>query len=160
MSRSQAPLDRSILDIGRPFLRFMLGLLFVGFSATSTVRLATYDLATYFKLGNSITLYLVNDGIYVAIALAFILFVGELMTASYAPRIYMVFLGIDTFYTARGIFPGLYNVFSAAMGASTEGIVASTALAIVASIVVGVYVAYYGEILLFGPRKAARGKAE
>lgn len=156
MARSSAPLDRSIIDAVRPILRILLGLLLIGFSATSTIRIAADDLGTYFDLGNDVTLYLIEDRYWYAIVLALVIVIGELATGEANQRAYVAFLMVDSVYTARGVFDGVSNIFVAALGPSDTGIVAGVTLAIIASVILGALVAYYGEIVLFGPRKAGR----
>lgn len=153
----EAPIPRAVIDELRPYGRAILGLLFVGYSARSTVSLCASDLLWLFEGTREITIYGFPDAYWYSGLLALLLFAGEVMTSEKYPRTYWLFLIPDTFYTARGLWGGLFKASTVLAGSITSdgtiaqviGFVAATAI----SAYLGYMIAKWGEVLLFGNRR-------
>lgn len=167
--RRAAPLSRGFVDAAHPWLRAVLGLGFVAFSANSTIFLGAEHLLWLFDRTKQITIGGFPDAYWYSTAAALILFVGEVATSEKYLRTYRLFLAPDVFYTSLGIFTGLSKaltqlVLAAMVALGTPNRAAAEwigwFLAIPASIWVGYIIAKWGEVLLFGKRRRPRSKED
>lgn len=167
MTARDAPLDRRWFETGTPFFRPLLGLLFVGISAASTIVLAGGDIQAF--IGDKTTFGLLADCFWYSTIFAAVLFVGKVIThgkRKYA-RVYPVFLWPDVFYTARGCAVGIGNVAEKTIvaavpkGAYEQGIEQVITFVVTWIIVgaIGFVMARWDEALLFCKPKTERAKA-
>lgn len=157
----EAPLSRTIVDEAQPWLRGVLGLAFVAYSASSTIFYAGADLLFLFLQTRQITIGGFADAYWYAIGLAATLFVGQVATGEQQDRgAYRAFLGPDIFYTARGLHPGLAAAFAVLLGAFVPILPAASIIGwLVAwpvALFIGYHIARWGEVLLFGRRRQFR----
>lgn len=108
-----APLPRSWIDDVLPFARAVIGILFVAFSAYSTVFLFAEDIRPMVGTGAALTPGILPDRYWCGIGLAVFLFVVEVITAEHNPAIYGAALVPDTIYTARQMRVGLLALLTA-----------------------------------------------
>jgi hypothetical protein len=165
MSAREAPINRDITDAAAPWLRLLLGVAFVAYSANTTIQYGADDLAFFFKAGLDFTIGYVADRYWYASLFAVILFLGEVVCGERWPRIYWLFLIPDAFYTSRQIQQGFQNAFTVILsGGSANPSGAAIAGAIVASwvagLLIGFIIAKWGEVLIFGRRRGPRRRKE
>lgn len=143
-----APLPRTWIDTTLPGARALLGALFVAFSGYSTVYLFSQDIQRL--TGDKVSLMLFADRYWAGLALALLLFFGEIFTSERYPKVYRVLLIPDTFYTARQMVPAaLFALTSYAHLVGTTLVVVSW----LAALVLGYLIARFGEELIFGGRR-------
>lgn len=143
-----APIDRRILDTALPIVRVLIGVAFVAYSAYSTITIFASDIAPATGLRNSYGI--MQDRYLFGVALAVLLFVGELVTAERYPAVYAALLVPDTIYTARGLYGALSSILAAHLDMSAGALLVCSW---VVAGVVGYCVARFGESLLFGKRR-------
>lgn len=166
MTAHNAPLDRGLVDEALPWLRALLGLAFVAYSANSTIFIGANHLLWLFEGTRRITIGAFPDAYWYSAAVALILFVGEVATAERYPRSYRWFLVPDMIYTSLGIFAGLSKALAllafAAIGPENKEAAEwfGWLLAFPVSAVVGYFIAKWGEVLLFGKRRRPRSSKE
>lgn len=159
MTVREAPISRGLVDEALPWLRALLGLAFVAYSANSTIFLGATHLMWLFETTKRITIGSFADAYWYSGALALLLFVGEVATSERYPRGYRFFLVPDVFYTGLGVFAGLSKALSLLTVAviGTEYQAAANwlgwLLAFPVSAYIGYIIAKWGEILLFGKRR-------
>lgn len=161
MTVREAPLARGIIDELLPWLRALLGILFVGYSANSTIFIGADDLRWLFESTKQTTIGYFPDAYWYSAFVAVLLFVGEVACGERYRRTYWLFLIPDAFYTARGMFAGLSKAFGILLTSwiddqAVAGVV-GVILAVPAAGVIGYFVAKWGEVLLFGKRRKIRG---
>ncbi len=162
----EAPISRDVVDMALPYLRALLGLAFVAYSANSTIVYGAGDMMWFWPETTKITITGFSDAYWYAMLLALALFVGEVATGEKYPGVYKMFLLPDAFYTARGIFDGLRRAFQVLLTSGdvipeSAAAVLGTALALPVGFFLGYLIARWGEHLLFGKRRAgARGRRE
>ncbi|HEU4322103.1 MAG TPA: hypothetical protein VFS21_03050 [Roseiflexaceae bacterium] len=155
----EAPISRDWVDVAAPWLRGALGAAFVAYSANSTIFIGAADLMWLFPRTAQTTIMAFADAYWYSLMLAIVLFGGEVVCSERWRGAYRFFLVPDAFYTARGLWFDL----SAALGvllqavappaaASALGMVIATPIALL----VGYFVARWGETLLFGERRQFR----
>lgn len=159
MTTREAPISRDLVDAARPWLRLLLGVAFVGYSANATIFIAADDLMWLFPQTKNATLATFPDALWYSAILAVVLFAGEVATSERHPGTYRIFLAPDVFYTARGMFSGMSGALAVLLApwigedaAKIVGVV--LALPIVGFI--GYIIAKWGEILLFDKRRTSR----
>jgi hypothetical protein len=161
MSVREAPISRGLIDELLPWLRAALGIIFIAYSANSTIFMGAGDLLWLFEATGQITIGAFPDAYWYSSFVALVLFVGEVATSERYKRAYWLFLIPDAFYTARGMWSGATKAATILAGgiigdgpiATVVGIV----LGSIAAAVLGYYVAKWGEVLLFGKRRQIRG---
>jgi hypothetical protein len=161
MATFDAPINRNVVNTSTPILRLILGIIFVGYSAGTTITYFADDLSVFFKAGQQVTIAYVDDRFWYGFLLALVIFFGEVVTSEKAIGWYLLFLAPDTFYTARQIQQGFQNALIVLLGTSPG----AQALAVIGSWVIGLIVGYliakWGEVLIFGRSGSrARRKAE
>lgn len=162
MTAQNAPLDRGFVDAAAPWLRALLGLGFVAYSANSTIFIGAGHLMWLFEGTKNILIGGFPDAYWYAAGLALILFVGQVVCSERYPKAYPLFLWPDVFYTVLGIFAGLSKAMVALVFAAVGPDYRAPAewigwlIAIPLSIVVGYFIARWGEVLLFGRRRRTR----
>lgn len=165
MSAREAPISRTLVDESIPWLRALLGLCFVAYSANSTIFIGAAHLLWLFEGTKRITIGAFADAYWYSAAVALILFIGEVATSERYPRTYRLFLGPDVFYTGLGIFAGLSKALAllvfAALGPEYREVAEwfGWLLAFPLSAVAGYFVAKWGEVLLLGKRRRTRKEA-
>lgn len=168
-----APIPRTYIDAGLPFARAALGLLFVAYSAQSTILFLAADLMWLFPGLRVSSTGVWADAYWVSIGFAVLLFAGEVFTAERYPRLYRAFLAPDSFYTARGIHAGLATAFAILIstwaGTTPEAgqtiaglgvkpfVLIGWLAAWPPALLIGIYIARWGEVLLFGKRRKIKG---
>lgn len=164
MTVREAPLSRGLVDELLPWLRAALGILFVGYSANSTVFICGSDLAWLFPATAKVTIAVFADALWYSTALAVILFVGEVCCGERYVRTYWIFLVPDAFYTVRGMWWSLCRamivLFGAKIGDGSYSELLGYLIGTIVAIVVGFLVAKWGEVLLFGKRRKTRRSAK
>jgi len=155
---NRAPVNRELIEWSTPWLRLALGLAFVAYSANATVAFAADDLKTYFGAGQLVTIGLVEDRFWYALAFATIIFIGELVTSRRVIGPYMAFLLPDVFYTTRQIQAGFMKALHILMGATPTAQVGALLLSWFISIAIGVVIARWGEVLILGRHKRTARK--
>jgi hypothetical protein len=166
MSAGDAPISRGFVDEATPWLRGLLGLFFVAYSANSTIFIGAEHLIWLFDGTKRITIGGFPDAYWYSAALAAILFAGEVATGERYPKTYRLFLAPDVLYTSLGIFSGLSKAIAllafAALGPQyrTAAEWFGWILAFPAAGVIGYFIAKWGEVLLFGKRRSRRSKRE
>jgi hypothetical protein len=160
MGVREAPISRSLIDELLPWLRALLGIIFIAYSANSTIFMGARDLMWLFAPTKQITIGFFPDAYWYSSFVALILFVGEVGCSERYKRTYWLFLIPDAFYTGRGMWSGLTNAMTIlAGGVVGDGPVATVAGVILGTIVAGVlgyFIAKWGEVLLFGKRRQIR----
>lgn len=161
MTVREAPISRGLIDELLPWLRALLGLTFIAYSANSTVFMGAIDLMWLFARTKQITIGAWPDAYWYSGFVAFLLFAGEVATGERYKRTYWLFLIPDAFYTGRGMWVGVTKAATILIGGIVgDGPVAS-ALGIIAGLIVsavlGYFIAKWGEVLLFGKRRQIRG---
>jgi hypothetical protein len=161
----EAPISRDLVDEARPWLRLVLGIAFVAYSAASTIFIGADDLMWLFP-----STQVAAAGFPVAYwysgIVAAILFIGEVATGEKHPGPYRIFLAPDVFYTARGVFGGVSLALGALIFAAIGTEYREAAgwigwlLAFPVAGVIGFIIARWGEILIFGKRRSRRSKKE
>lgn len=163
-TREAAPLSRGLIDESLPWLRALLGLAFVAYSANSTIFLGASHLMFLFESTKATTIGGFADAYWYSGAIALLLFVGEVATAERYPRTYRIFLVPDMFYTGLGVFTGLSKALIVLMFAATGYKEAAQwigwLLAFPVAGVLGYFIAKWGEVLLFGRRRQPRRSKE
>ena len=133
---------------------------FIAYSANSTVFIGARDLLWLFDATGRITIGAWPDAYWYSGFVAFLLFAGEVATGERFKRSYWLFLIPDAFYTGRGMWTGLKKALTILVGGIVgDGPVADALgiiLGLLASAVLGYYVAKWGEVLLFGKRRQIR----
>lgn len=161
MTVREAPISRSLIDELLPWLRALLGIIFIAYSANSTIFMGASDLLWLFEPTKLITIGSFPDAYWYSSFVALILFVGEVACGERFKRTYWLFLIPDAFYTGRGMWFGLVKAMTILTGAWVkDGPVATVAgyvLGTILAAVFGYYVAKWGEVLLFGKRRQIRG---
>jgi hypothetical protein len=158
----EAPISRGLVEEATPWLRGLLGLSFVAYSANSTIFIGAAHLLFLFEGTKRITIGGFPDAYWYSAILAFILFAGEVVTSERYPRTYKLFLGPDVFYTGLGVFAGLSKALAvlAVAAIGFEHRIAAEwfgwLLAIPFSGVIGYFVAKWGEALLFEKRRRTK----
>jgi hypothetical protein len=143
-----APISRTHLDAARTPLRVFFGVVFVSYSAISTVVGFRDDLAplawSATPIAGALTL-----GLALGLALAAAIFVGEVLLAEAAFLWYLPLLALDTWYTARWS-AWIGTLIRAHLDADplTEDVIAFVAIW-----GASLAVAYFGERLIFGKRR-------
>jgi hypothetical protein len=172
MTTQNAPLSRNLVDEALPWLRGLLGLIFVAYSANSTISIGAAHCMFLFEGAKRITIGAFPDAYWYSTTLALIPFVGEVATSEKYPRTYRIFLAPDVFYTALGVFTGLSKALTLLIAAAlvSMGYTAQAAtpvaetlgwlLAFPAAAIIGYIIARWGEVLLFGKRRRPRSKRE
>jgi hypothetical protein len=161
MTVREAPISRSLIDELLPWLRALLGLVFIAYSANSTIFMGASDLLWLFEPTGNITIGSFADAYWYSSFVALILFVGEVACGERYKRTYWLFLIPDAFYTSRGMWGGLVKAMTVLAGsfvkdgpvAMVAGFILGTALAAL----LGYWIAKWGEVLLFGKRRQPRG---
>ena len=161
MTIYESPLSREDVEVAGPFLKAALGLGFIAFSAGATVTIGGEDFRRW--LGDMSTIGLFADRYWLAALLAIGLSVGQILTRGKRSPVYVLLLLVDAFYTSRQIQMGFERwfvetgVFGVAAptplltsAVSPAQLAASWALALVG----GIFVARWGEELVFGKPKA------
>lgn len=162
MSAREAPIPRSVVDESLPWLRALLGLAFVAYSANSTVFIGADHVMWLFEGTKLITIGGFPDAYWYTAGLALVLFLGEVATSERYPRTYRLFLGPDVLYTGLGIFAGLSKALALLAFAAAGPQHREAAewfgwlLAFPVSAVAGFFIAKWGEVLLFGKRRRTR----
>ena len=108
-----APLDRRWVDTLSPIIRAIVGGAFVAFSSYATIFLFAADIEPI--LHDRASLGLFADRYWFGWLLAFMFFVGEIMSAERWPKAYLAILVPDTIYTSRQMYPGFHEVFRVLM---------------------------------------------
>jgi hypothetical protein len=160
MSASEAPINRNVVEASTPALRLALGIAFVSYSAYTTIQYAAQDLDVYFHAGRLVSLGYIADRYWYALLFAVIIFLGEVVTSGKSIRWYLVFLIPDTIYTGRQIQFGLNNAFNALLGNEPMALAGSLVLSWIVALVIGAFIAKWGEVLIFGstPRQSRSRK--
>lgn len=161
MTVREAPISRGLIDELLPWLRALLGIIFIAYSANSTIFMGAADLLWLFESTKDVTIGSFPDAYWYSSFVALLLFVGEVATGERFKRTYWLFLIPDAFYTGRGMWAGLTKAMTILAGgwvgdgpvANVAGLISGTILAGV----LGYYVAKWGEVLLFGKRRQIRG---
>lgn len=157
----EAPVPRGLVDELLPWLRAALGILFIAYSANSTIFTGASDLIWLFPATARITISAFADAYWYSSFVAFVLFAGEVATSERYKRTYWLFLIPDAFYTGRGMWEGLRKAATILIGGLVgDGAVATALGWIVGTLgaaVAGYYIAKWGEVLLFGKRRRIRG---
>jgi len=161
MTAREAPIPRTLIDELAPWLRAILGIMFIAYSANSTIFRGADDLMWLFESTAQITIGAFADAYWYSSLFALVLFVGEVVCSERYKRSYWIFLVPDAFYTSRGMWAGLTK----AMGLLIGGMIGDGATAVILGIIVGTiiaavagyYIAKWGEVLLFGKRRQIRG---
>lgn len=143
--------DRAWLDMAYRPLRIMLGVLFVAFCAVSTIYGVHDDaLGTLTKHQVAIQANTGLDahgaGYAIGVAVAAIIFIGEVVTGERHPLVYMIFLGPDVYYS-QNFTTVIADFFVPGEGLVVTSIIFVIALALAAGL------AYWGEQLIFGRRR-------
>src|SRR5262249_488577 len=99
MSVREAPISRGLVDELLPWLRAAVGLVFVGYSANSTIFIGARDLLWLFEPTQQITIGAWPDAFWYSSFAALILFAGEVATSERYKRTYWLFLVPDAVYT-------------------------------------------------------------
>lgn len=157
MTVREAPISRGLVDELLPWMRALLGIIFIAYSANSTIFMGASDLLWLFNSTKNITIGSFADAYWYSSFVALILFVGEVACGERFKRTYWLFLIPDAFYTGRGMWTGLTKAVTILVGAwvgdgpvaSVAGFILGTALAAVS----GYFIAKWGEVLLFGKRR-------
>jgi hypothetical protein len=157
----EAPIPRNLIDELLPWLRAALGIVFIAYSANSTIFMGASDLMWLFLPTTLITIGSFPDAYWYSAFVALLLFVGEVATGERYKRVYWLFLIPDAYYTARGMWHGLTKAMTILAG----GIVGDGPVAYVAGLIlgtitagaIGYLIAKWGEVLLFGKRRQIRG---
>lgn len=161
MTAREAPIPRSLIDELAPWLRALLGILFIAYSANSTIFMGASDLLWLFESTDKITIGAFPDAYWYSSFVALILFVGEVVCSDRYKRTYWLFLIPDAFYTARGMWPGLTKatglLIGGIIGDGTVAVVLGVVVGSIAAAIGGYYIAKWGEVLLFGKRRQIRG---
>lgn len=161
MSIREAPINRALVDEALPWMRAILGIAFIAYSANSTIFIGAADLLRYFDSTRQITISTFPDAFWYSGVLALILFAGEVATSERYPRAYRLFLFPDAFYTARGIQLGLSKALailaSSFVGEGQVAGIIGFILSLPFSFYFGYQIAKWGEVLLFGKRRRIRG---
>jgi pimeloyl-ACP methyl ester carboxylesterase len=144
MTVYEAPINRDVVDVARPLVRFIAGVSFVGFSAGATVAMGAAALTPW--LGDTVSLGGIADRYWAAALLALVLFVGQLMNRGKNPGWYAGFLLVDASFTSAQLVSGLL-IYVAMTGLPP---VVANLVAWVIGTILGVVIARYGEDLLFG----------
>lgn len=143
-----APIARTHLDAVRRPIRIFFGAVFVSYCAISTIVGLRADLAPLAWSGQAVAGPL-TVGLVLGVALAFAIFIGEVLLAEGALIWYIPILLLDAWYTAR---------WSDWIGILIHAhIQADPLIKTIASFVVtwaaAIAVAYFGERLIFGKRR-------
>lgn len=146
-SMAGTPLPRSWIDTTLPGARVLFGLLFVVYSAVSTIILFAEDIR---RLTGDRAGFIIPDRFWFGIGLAALIFLGELYTSERYPRVYALFLVPDTLYSARLMQPWLLTLFVAYLDWHPLLLMFLTWIA---SGILGYWSARLGEELLFGKRR-------
>lgn len=161
MSVREAPISRGLVDELLPWLRAALGLVFVAYSANSTIFIGARDLLWLFEPTQQITIGAWPDAFWYSSFAALILFAGEVATSERYKRTYWLFLVPDAVYTGRGMWPGLRKAVTILVGAIVGDGPVADALGVIIGLILaavfGYFVARWGEALLFGHRRQIRG---
>lgn len=163
MAVTESPLSRDAVISVAPFLRALLGLAFIAFSAGATVAIGADDLRPW--LNESTTIGLFADRYWLATIAAVGLTVGQVVTRGKAVAWYGLLLVIDAIYTGRQIYGGFLTwlMKTGTLGATSDTLVivrpmgpsaGQIVLAALLAVLLGVYVARWGEELVFGKPKA------
>lgn len=161
MSVREAPISRGLVDELLPWLRAALGIIFIAYSANSTVFIGAGDLLWLFEPTKRITIGSFPDAYWYSSFAALILFAGEVATSERFKRAYWLFLIPDAFYTGRGMWEGMTKAMTILVGGIIgDGSIATVIgiiLGSIAAAVLGYLIAKWGEVLLFGKRRQIRG---
>lgn len=161
MTAREAPIPRTLIDELAPWLRAVLGIMFIAYSANSTIFRGADDLMWLFESTSQITISAFADAYWYSSLFALILFVGEVVCSDRYKRTYWLFLIPDAFYTARGMWAGLTKatglLLGGIIGDGTVADIFGVILGSIAAAVLGYYIAKWGEVLLFGKRRQIRG---
>jgi hypothetical protein len=161
MTVREAPISRGLIDELLPWLRALLGVIFIAYSANSTIFMGASDLMWLFEPTKQITIGSFADAYWYSSFVALILFVGEVACGERFKRAYWLFLIPDAFYTGRGMWSGLIKAATILAGAWVgDGPVANVVGFITGTIVaavLGYFIAKWGEVLLFGKRRQIQG---
>lgn len=165
MTTREAPISRDLVDEARPWLRLILGVAFVAYSAASTIFIGADDLMWLFP-GTTNPAAGFPVAYWYSGVLALVLFLGEVATGERHPGPYRIFLAPDVLYTARGVFGGMSTALGALAFAAigTEHREAAAwfgwLLAFPVAAVIGYIIARWGEVLLVGKRRVRRSRKE
>jgi hypothetical protein len=147
-ARTDAPIARTHLDAARRPVRMLFGAVFVAYCAISTIVGLRGDLAPLAWSQQAIVGPL-TVGLALGLALAFAIFIGEVLLAEGALIWYLPLLALDAWYTVR---------WSDWIGVLIHAHVQSEPLiedgiAFVVTWAAAIAVAYFGERLIFGKRR-------
>lgn len=155
-----APIKRETVDALYPYIRVVVGILFVGFCGYSTAFWFGWDIkgATTLPDGTQATVdvagVMVQWRYIIGAAFALAIFIAEILLAERSPWGYRMVLAVDTFYTWRQVNPWLTGIADDHWPAGAEGrSMLGMGLIIVIAIVIGWLLAKYGEIFLLGKRR-------
>lgn len=161
MSVREAPISRSLIDELAPWLRALLGIIFIAYSANSTIFTGASDLMWLFEPTKQITIGSFADAYWYSSFVALILFVGEVVCGERFKRTYWLFLIPDAFYTGRGMWSGLVKAMTILAGAWVKdgpvAVVVGFILGTAVAATLGYLIAKWGEVLLFGKRRTIQG---
>lgn len=152
-----APLDREWVDIARPWLRGLGGLLLVGLSSNAVIRGTAEFLRPLLvdDLGKAQLLswlwFAIPVGLLWGMLAAIVVFVGQVICGEISLIGYLFFFVPDVAALVWWQLPG-WTALIARGSPATQSIVVVAALI---SVALAVVTAHYGEVLLFGPRRRA-----
>lgn len=158
----EVPISRGLVDEAAPWLRGLLGIGFVAYSANATIFIAADDLLWLFPITRQTTIGAFPDAYWYSFLIAVVLFVGQVVTSEKYPAAYRLFLAPDILYTGRGVFGGLSTALAALALAAIGPEYREAAdwfgwiLAFPGAAVIGFIIARWGEVLLFGKRRTTR----
>jgi hypothetical protein len=161
MGIREAPISRGLVDELLPWLRALLGIIFIAYSANSTIFIGADDLLWLFAPTAQITIGSFPDAYWYSCFTALLLFAGEVATSERFKRTYWLFLIPDAFYTGRGLWVGLRKamriLIGGQLGESPAAAMVADIVAFIVAAVLGYLIAKWGEVLLFGKRRQIRG---
>ena len=140
------PINRERLDRTRKPFRLAAAILMIGYSLVATVREVSEDVLPAL----AVTL---PESYAIGIAVALVIFIGQIITAERSQITYFVLTGIDAYYTERAsdwvdrIVQSMLKV-EGQYSQQIEGVIS-----FIVSWAFAIAVAYYGERLLFGKRR-------
>lgn len=142
------PLPREWLDTIAPVLRVLFGVIFIAWSWISTIIVLGALLKAVMP---ATTLIVIPDRFLVAILFAFLVSLAEFVSSERWPRVYWAVLLIcDASFTTWQTRVWLLQIVRAQTDIAPAGHVAIW----LAAMVGGIVAARFGEILLFGSRRA------
>ncbi|SRR6266487_4847057 len=145
---SGAPISRTYLDAARSPMRIFFGVIFIAYSAISTVVGVRSDLSPL-AWSTAALMGPLTIGAAIGIGLAVAIFIGEVLLAESSLVWFLPILAVDAWYTARWS-AWIGDLIHAHMSASP---LTKDALAILVTWGAAIAVAYFGEHLIFGKRR-------